>query len=220
MAEPITCPGCGEALDLAAEHVGRRVRCPVCGHEFAAPVPDTGVVPVARPVRKRRRDPDDEDAELVADARRRVAGPASWLRVVGGLYVIAGMFGLALAVMLGMEAADNPAAARQALNAQNDEDVAVLVGMVGCCSLFGVACGGMMMYGAGKMARLESAGWGTAAAALAIGSLLFCTCGLVLGVPVGIWALVVLNDPDVRDAFRVAADRRRDGERYRSDFRD
>jgi hypothetical protein len=56
-----------------------------------------------------------------------------------------------------------------------------------------------VLYGANKMRRLEQHGLATAAAVCAM---VPCTVCCVLGVPFGIWALSVLNDPYVRAAFR------------------
>jgi predicted Ser/Thr protein kinase len=56
----------------------------------------------------------------------------------------------------------------------------------------------LITVGALKMKRLESYGWAVAASMLAM----FITPGNIIGLPVGIWALVVLRRPEVRAAFR------------------
>jgi hypothetical protein len=71
------------------------------------------------------------------------------------------------------------------------------VGVVSC--LIGLALSALVAYGARQMQTLSSFGWGVTAAVLA---LIPCTSPCcVLGVPIGIWALVVLYRPDVRAAF-------------------
>jgi hypothetical protein len=60
--------------------------------------------------------------------------------------------------------------------------------------------GGLIIFGAVKMLKVQSRTWAMVAAILSlIPCLLPCCC---LGVPFGIWALVVLNKPEVVSAFR------------------
>jgi hypothetical protein len=59
--------------------------------------------------------------------------------------------------------------------------------------------GAAILFGALKMMRLQSYGWAMAAAILAVIPCLSpCCC---LGIPFGIWALVVLSKPEVKAAF-------------------
>jgi len=55
----------------------------------------------------------------------------------------------------------------------------------------------LMIFGALKMKRLEGYGWAVASSILAI----IITPGNLIGLPLGIWALVVLSRPEVRVAF-------------------
>jgi len=57
----------------------------------------------------------------------------------------------------------------------------------------------LMMIGAGSMWRLGSYGLAVFAAILAV---LPWTPTFLIGVPVGIWALLVLKEPEVKAAFR------------------
>lgn len=67
-------------------------------------------------------------------------------------------------------------------------------------ALFGVAINTLVAVGALKMQRLES--WGLALTA-AILTILPCGgCCCLIGIPIGVWALVVLNKPEVKAAFR------------------
>ena len=61
-----------------------------------------------------------------------------------------------------------------------------------------VALNGFVLFGAIKMLRLQSYGLAVAAAIIAM---LPCQCCCVLGLPFGIWALVVLNKPEVKSHF-------------------
>ena len=56
----------------------------------------------------------------------------------------------------------------------------------------------LMIFSALKMKRMEGYGWAVAAAILAI----LVSPGNIIGLPLGIWAMVVLGRPEVRAAFR------------------
>ena len=59
---------------------------------------------------------------------------------------------------------------------------------------------GVMFYGAMKMKNLQSFGLSMAAAIIAmVPCVQPCYC---IGIPAGIWALIVLNKPEVKAAFR------------------
>lgn len=211
---PLTtnCPACREPLEVDEEYRTWKVRCPSCRHEFT---PDAGE-PVAeeyiaaepgdRPRRRRRRRMDDE--EILDRAMKAVAGPASWLRVTGMLGVLAGVAGCVLAAVMGFALADNPAKAQQNFGQRQDELLVNTI-LVGVCSVFSLIFGGLMAIGAFKMGRLESHGWSITASVLAIASILFCTCCLFTGVPIGIWGLVALARPDVQEGFAIVARRKK-----------
>ena len=61
-----------------------------------------------------------------------------------------------------------------------------------------LAINGFVLFGAIKMLRLQNHGVAVAAAIIAM---LPCQCCCVLGLPFGIWALVVLNKPEVKSHF-------------------
>ncbi|HJZ55052.1 MAG TPA: hypothetical protein VKE74_08835 [Gemmataceae bacterium] len=212
MALNVDCPACGDGLEVAEEYRDWTVRCPSCRHEFVA----AGPAPV-RPLgsRRSRRDRHEDDRDRIDDARALVAGPASWLRGYGMLQVVFGAIGAVTAVALGMWIAENPARAKRDLNAPNLEELILNVVIIGVASVCAVVCGALTARGAGKMARLESHGWGIASAVLALGSLMYCTCGLFVGLPIGIWALIALNKTEVQEGF--AAARRRDRHEYEED---
>jgi len=66
--------------------------------------------------------------------------------------------------------------------------------------LFSVVPGILIAFGAWQMLRLRSHAWSVLAAILAI---LVCGLSSLLGLPMGIWALVVLTRPAVIEAFRT-----------------
>jgi hypothetical protein len=62
-----------------------------------------------------------------------------------------------------------------------------------------IVIGGLILFGALKMMRLQSYGLAMAASILAVIPCLSpCCC---LGIPFGIWSLVVLKKPEVKSAF-------------------
>jgi len=72
------------------------------------------------------------------------------------------------------------------------------IGIVG--SLIGLAVGVVILLGALKMKSLTSYGFAMASAVLAMIPCVSPCC--LVGLPIGIWAVVVLNDPAVKSAFR------------------
>lgn len=68
----------------------------------------------------------------------------------------------------------------------------------GFIALFAVAINAFILLGAIRMLRLESRSMAIAACIVAM---LPCSCCCLLGIPFGIWGLVVLNKPEVKSAF-------------------
>src|SRR5687767_403404 len=90
MPSPVTCPSCGERLDIPADLRGTPVRCAACANVFVPPPAGGDDAPEARPARPAARpaEPAAED-EYVDDRdrpRRRKRGGSGWLWVLlGGL---------------------------------------------------------------------------------------------------------------------------------------
>jgi hypothetical protein len=66
--------------------------------------------------------------------------------------------------------------------------------------ILGAALSVVLLIGANKMRKLESYAFAMTAAIIAVVPCLSPCC--LLGVPFGIWAIVVLNDASVKAAFR------------------
>jgi hypothetical protein len=71
------------------------------------------------------------------------------------------------------------------------------IGMVS--SIIGIVVSGVILFGAIKMKKLENYGLAMAATIIAMIPCFSPCC--VLGLPIGIWALVVLLKPEVKSAF-------------------
>jgi hypothetical protein len=68
-------------------------------------------------------------------------------------------------------------------------------------SLIGLVVGVVILLGALKMKKLESYSFAMAAAIIAMVPCISPCC--LVGLPIGIWALVVLNKPEVKSQFRA-----------------
>lgn len=132
------------------------------------------------------------------DARQKVGPPAITLMVIAGIAIAWQLLSVGLnlfGVGLGAMAANNnnggggPPAAQMMMHG----GISIAVG------LLGVVIQGVILAGAVKMQKLESYGLAMTAAIL---SMLPCSICCLVGMPVGIWALVVLNDPYVKNSFR------------------
>jgi hypothetical protein len=120
--------------------------------------------------------------------------------VVGGITVLAALWGILSGIRGGNEA--------QMAELLNNPDIPPqLKSMMGSMgkmgifsSLFQLVLGGLTAFGGLKMKNLESYPFAIAASIIAIipciGS---CCC---IGIPIGIWSLIVLNKAEVKAAFR------------------
>jgi hypothetical protein len=131
------------------------------------------------------------------EALSAVSGPATALQVTGWLAVAIDILFLGLAVVeLGVgagAAGAGPKNQNAPMNAFIGGAFAIPIRIVG------IVLAVLVIMGAGKMKRLESHGWGMASSIIAM---IPCTGCCLLGLPFGIWSLVVLNKPEVKDAFR------------------
>ncbi|MEQ1905517.1 MAG: hypothetical protein ABL888_15115 [Pirellulaceae bacterium] len=93
--------------------------------------------------------------------------------------------------------------AAQAAQAADDPNMAMMMmqGTIGLVSsIIGLAIGGFIMFACSKMMKLESYGMAMTATILAMIPCISPCC--LLGLPIGIWGIVILNDPQVKAAFR------------------
>jgi hypothetical protein len=136
------------------------------------------------------------------DVREQVSLPAILLMVTGGI-------GIALA-LLGMVQGLTGANSAQLEQLMSNPDIPPwLKSMASTTSspvasilsnLFSMAINGLVIFGGLKMKNLESRGLAMAASIIALIPCFACYC---LGIPVGIWSLVVLSKPEVKAAFRA-----------------
>jgi hypothetical protein len=133
--------------------------------------------------------------------QKKVQAPAVALLVVAGLTVLVFLLSLVANtwVVRFAEQADMPA--EQLARIRELSQVTLLSVVVGLVLNVGGAA--LIAFGAWQMLKLRSWGFALAASILAMIPC-FTSCCCLLGLPAGIWALVVLLDPDVKAAFAAA----------------
>ena len=218
MAIEFRCSQCGKLLRTDDGTTGRQAQCPECGavstvppsstassepaavspfapqeggNPFGAP-PAADADPYQAPVSPTYLPPGQVDAF----AAQRVAGPATALMVTAilGLVLQVGATIINL-FSLGMgHAIRHDQINGLSFTVGDGSGINVASGIVG------IIIAVVVLLGAMRMKRLESYGFAMASAILAMIPC-FSPCCL-LGLPFGIWALVVLSDGSVKAAFR------------------
>lgn len=130
----------------------------------------------------------------VAAATDQVNGPAIGLIVTAALNIL-----LSLIRILGAIVGFGMSAMQHTGNREIDRIISMSGAIGGVFGAVGVLCAVVILMGGIKMRKLENRGLCLTAAILAV---IPCTspCCLV-GIPLGIWALVVLSKPEVKGAF-------------------
>jgi len=129
-------------------------------------------------------------------AREAVAGPAIALMIFGITAMIINVILMVLFIAVAM----NQPPPDPRLIAQPGASVGYQMGKYSwsVASFVGICFGGIVFLGASKMKNLESFGYAMTACIIA---LLPCHYCCMLGIPFGIWGLIVLNRADVKSAF-------------------
>lgn len=131
------------------------------------------------------------------DAAEAVKLPAILLMVAGGIGVAMHLLGIVLNLLgVGMMAAGNVP------DGGGADKGMVLAQGIGSVVGAGVGLGldALVLYGALKMMNLQQ--YGLAMAASIVAMLPCISLGCCIGLPVGIWSIVVLVKPEVKSAFR------------------
>ncbi|MCA9106942.1 MAG: hypothetical protein KDA83_16090 [Planctomycetales bacterium] len=123
-------------------------------------------------------------------------GPAIALIVAMGIGMAWQLLGLvlnALGVTLGAAGAGAAGDPNEAMANMVGGTIGIVIGVIG------IAIGGFVIYGSLQMMKCKSYGVSMAATIIAMIPC-FSPCCL-LGLPFGIWAIVVLSKPEVKSAF-------------------
>jgi hypothetical protein len=124
------------------------------------------------------------------DPAAMVKVPSILLMVDAGLMILLALLGL-LGNLLGVGLG--------AMGGGQNGAGAMFQGAMGiAAAIFGLCLAVIILLGALKMMKLQSYGMAMTAAIVAM---LPCTLCCIMGLPVGIWALVVLMKPEVKAAF-------------------
>jgi len=215
------CKQCARLLRVPDDAAGRQSQCPECGAVSPVPAPSVGgPLPGEGPFGPRDRGPSGpgvpqwappSDSENpyqaptqygqapeypfawgdAAAAAARVTGPAVALIVIGALEIATQVWAVFVSLM--EIRAGGPLQVGPWANLASPE--AIVIG-----GAIGVILGIVVIWGGVKMRNLESYPLAMAAAIIAMIPCFWPCC--VLGLPFGIWALVVLSDPLVRAAVR------------------
>jgi hypothetical protein len=230
MDHTLSCPSCGGKVRVPDTLAGRSVRCPRCQATFRAQAPDDVVDDVEvveetpAPRRRRpapppedehedrprpRRQPRDEEYEEEFDdyrprrasrreIRDRVQGPATALLVSGwigvALCVVSAVY---FVVVFGIAFSKLGELQRQGARVNWGYVIGMLVGEIVALAI-SIALAWGVISGANQMKSLGDLGAARRAAILA---LIPCSGCWLIGLPVGIWALIVLGDSQVQRAF-------------------
>jgi hypothetical protein len=134
-----------------------------------------------------------------ADASK-VSAPATALLVISILNILGALYGMVSNLMTLGGAVQVPVEAPQGVDPQMFMRMMQGAGAMGIVfNVLAIVVAVVILLGALKMKKLESYGLSMTAAILAMIPCLSPCC--ILGLPFGIWALVVLNKPEVKSAF-------------------
>ena len=138
-------------------------------------------------------------AQPATNAAALVSGPATGLMIVGIFCALAAVLGLVSNVLgIGAGAMNQPGGA--GMPPQLEQWVKMTSGGVGIAlNVLGLAVSGLIIFASGRLRRLQSYGMVMAATIISMVPCLSpCCC---VGLPVGVWILIVLMKPEVKSAF-------------------
>jgi len=208
------CPNCSRPLRVPDELIGRNVKCPDCGTTFQSTAEggQAAPLPVSRPAADLLPNPADGSLWDRSRAAGKVTGPAIGLLALSSVWIV--MLGLVLAVVMHwrndpQELAKVREEAKRGQGRQlSDEEKQRIDGIfdamtspeyVAYLSTV-IFLNAVIFVGAIQMLRLRTRPLAIAAGVLACIPLLASPCCFI-GIPFGLWALVGLFQPEVRDAF-------------------
>ncbi len=133
---------------------------------------------------------------MMNDTLNKLKAPAIGLIIAGAFNAVSGLFFLASVLKRYSQGALDRTFSEEA------EQFGFYIGFWGTAVLgiLGFLVAPVIIYGAIQMMRGRSFGLSRTAAILAVSPLT--SCCFIIGVPFGIWALVVLAQPDVKALFR------------------
>lgn len=203
MAIEISCSKCGSEFRVKDEAAGKVFKCKSCGASIPIPHPDEDDFDVPDelppPRRRSRAEVDDDDDERPkrrkkkrSSAGGKTLGPAIGLYITGGLWFLWTMVTAVMAFLNPQMRPKAPPGANEAFVAgQMGGFYAVTIGLP-LIALFIVA-GAFCLH----MRRM----YAMAMLACILASIPCCSPAFILGMPFGIWGIVVLANEDVKRSF-------------------
>ena len=128
-----------------------------------------------------------------SEAESKVSTPGMLLAITGGLSIAGSLLSLLFNILGFGVGSLAPAGGDERILNMFSGGVGIVM------ALLGLVLYSVVVLGALKMRSLESYGLSMAAAIIAM---LPCSCCCVIGLPIGIWSLVVLMDQNVKANFR------------------
>jgi len=208
------CTSCGKLLRTADETAGREAQCPACGTVMSVPETVEAAAPEAaspfggeNPFESSSADRHGDEVnpyEAPADYAswqsqsltppiERVRIPAICLMVGSGLGIVLQIASVGFYIVV-LIAAMNEA------EAQEPAEMYVMTAAQVGSGVLGILLRAVVFFGAIKMKNLQNYGLSMAAAIIAVIPCFSACC--LLELPFGIWALVVLSNAEVKQAFR------------------
>lgn len=139
---------------------------------------------------------EQKPVQAVPDASAQVSGPSIGLLVtgiIGGIFSVLGLLMSFLGTSLSSIMADR-------IDEFDERYVDLFEGAAGMASSFiGIVVAAFIIYAALKMKELSQYGLCMAASILAMIPCISPCC--VIGLPIGIWCLIVLSRPEIKTAF-------------------
>lgn len=217
------CAQCQKLLQTPDETAGKQAKCPQCGAIQQIPSPTTPPppsspfapgVPSLGPTGETSSGAPSGQANPYQSPADFGTGPAAWsdpsylrtyaldrVNTPATLLIVTGGIGLGLQLIGTIANLASLAIPNMIQPGGGQGPEMLLSGGIGVAfGLLGIALSVVVILGGLKMKRLESHAWSMAGAIVALIPCLSPCC--LLGLPFGIWALVVLNDTQVRMAFR------------------
>jgi hypothetical protein len=211
----IFCPACNNKLRVPDELMAQPVECPKCGASFTAPPPMSGPlhgererpnegqpVPV-EPVRPEqdedfgRRSYDWDSDEPQATGGAKLTIPAVLLMILAGVAMLDSLARIVIGLFLPKVIQQLEASQAQMFGQPppnlNMRAMQVVAGVIFALLSTVTFLGGIAML------RRQLYGLAIAGSIAAMLNLIDCCC--VFGLPVGIWALIVLLRPEVKASF-------------------
>ncbi len=209
-SEVIPCPACRHPVRVPESLFGQRVRCPSCKSHFVAPTRNADglmgepelLTEDAVPVVERPRIP------IRAEDGNPVFIPAMFLLLVGIIGSIVNGFA-AYSTFNDPEGAKQRAiaGAKQAAEIMKtpfDADFADKMA-ANLPAIYGAVFGLSLLTLLGAAAMFLGRGWGFCVLGSCVAMINAGTCCCIIGMPVGIYCLIKLLDPEIRAYFRRSA---------------